>query len=74
MPEELLAAEQLVVRVPDEALAQHLVREVVHVLQDRQARHQPRRQRRAPEIVGVDRPEALLEKAQSIARASRASA
>src|SRR5690606_27046902 len=37
--------------------------EVVRVLQDREPGHQPRRQRRAPRNVGVDRPEARLQKA-----------
>ena len=33
----------------------------MHVLEDRQARHQPRRQRRTPGIVRIDRSELLLE-------------
>ena len=63
MAEELLAAEQLVIRVLDPALAQHLVREVVHVLEDRQPRHQPRRQRRAAGRIRIDGSELLLEEA-----------
>lgn len=47
----------------DPALAQHLVREVVHVPEDRQARRQPRRQGRPARIVRVARPEPLLEEA-----------
>src|SRR5215212_3873335 len=35
----------------------------MHVLEDRQARHQPRRQRRASEGVRIDHPEPLLEEA-----------
>ena len=35
----------------------------MHVLEDGQARHQPRRQRWAPGIIRVDRPEPLFEKA-----------
>ena len=35
----------------------------MHVLQDREARHQPRRQGRTPRNVGVNRAEALLRKA-----------
>ena len=54
--EELLAAEELVIGVLDPALAQHLVGEIISVLEDRQPRHQPRRQWRAARIIGVDRP------------------
>ena len=61
--EELLAAEQLVVGVLDPARAQILVGEIVHVLEDRKPRHQPRRQRRMSGLVGIDRAEPLLEKA-----------
>src|SRR3954451_19561977 len=43
--------------------AQHLVREVVHVLEDRQPRHQPRRQRRAAGRIRIDGSELLLEEA-----------
>ena len=63
MLEELLAAEQLIVRVLDPARAKILVAEIVHVLEDRQPRHQPRRQRRVSGLVGIDRAEPLLEKA-----------
>src|SRR5215210_766799 len=35
----------------------------MHVLEDRQARHQPRRQRRASEGVRIDHPKPLLEEA-----------
>src|ERR1700689_3408011 len=45
VPKELLAAEQLIIGVLDPALAQNLVGKVVHVLEDRKARHQTRRQR-----------------------------
>jgi hypothetical protein len=61
--EELLAAEQLKIGVLDPAFAQGLVGEIVHVLQDREAGHQPRRQGRTPGNVGVNRAEALLQKA-----------
>src|SRR5215204_5957976 len=61
--EELLTAEQLIIRVLKPALAQDLVGEVMHVLEDGQAGHQPRRQRRASRTVRVDRPTPLLEKA-----------
>ena len=55
--------EQLIVRVLDPARAQILVGEIVHVLEDRKPRHQPRRQRRMSGLVGIDRAEPLLEKA-----------
>jgi hypothetical protein len=41
--EELLATEVLVIGVLDPALAQHLIGEVISVLEDRQPRHQSRR-------------------------------
>ena len=59
---EFLAAEQLKVRVLDPALAQRLVRQVVHRLEDRQTRHEPPRQRRMPGPVRIDRAEPLLQK------------
>ena len=40
--EALLAAEVLVIRILDSARAQHLVRQIVHVLEDQQTRHQPK--------------------------------
>ena len=61
--EELLAAEVLEIRVLDPALAQRLVGEVVHVLEDGKPRHQPRRQRRVPRLVRVDRSELLFQEA-----------
>ena len=39
--EELLAAEVLAIRIFHPTLAQHLVGEVIGVLEDRQPRHQP---------------------------------
>jgi hypothetical protein len=54
--EELLTAEQLSIRVLKPALAQDLVGEVVNVLEDSQAGHQPRRQRAASGIVRGDQP------------------
>ena len=63
MLEELLAAEQLVIGVLDPARAQLLVGEIMHVLEDRQPRHQPRWQRRMADLVGIDRAEPLLEEA-----------
>src|SRR5262249_34901459 len=60
--EKLLTAEILEVRVLHPAIAQSLVGKVVSVLEDRQPRHQPRRQRRLARFVGVDRPEPLLQK------------
>ena len=58
---ELLAAEQLIIRVLDPALAQNLIGEVVHMLEDRQPRHEPRRQGRMPWLVLVGRPEPRLQ-------------
>ena len=63
VPKELLAAEQLIIGVLDPALAQNLVGKVVHVLEDRKARHQTRRQGRMPRFVRVGRPEPLFQKA-----------
>ena len=44
MAEAQLAAEELVIRVLQPERAQRLVRQIVHVLQDEQPRHQPGRQ------------------------------
>jgi hypothetical protein len=63
MLEEFLAAEQLVIGILNPARAQILVGEIVHVLEDRKPRHQPRRQRRVSSLVGIDRPEPILEEA-----------
>src|SRR5207302_3340024 len=62
MLEKLLAAEVLEVRVLHPAIAQSLVGKAVSVLEDRQPRHQPRRQRRLARFVGVHRPERILQK------------
>src|SRR2546428_13814944 len=62
MWEELRAAEVLEVRFLHPPIAQSLVGKVISVLEDRQPRHQPRRQRRLARLVGVDRPERLLQK------------
>jgi len=59
--EELLTAEVLEVRVLDPALAQHLIGQIITVLEDRQPRHQSRRQRWPTWFVGIDRPEFALE-------------
>jgi hypothetical protein len=61
--EKLLAAKELEIGVLQPTIAQCLVGEIMRVLQDRQARHEPRRQGWASHNVGVDRPEALLQKA-----------
>ena len=63
MLEELLAAEELEIRVLNPTVAQHLVREVVHVFEDGEPRHQPRRQRRAAGTVHIDRSEPLFQEA-----------
>ena len=60
--EELLAAEQLEIGVLDPALAQRPVGEVVHMLEDRQPRHQPRRQRRMTSLIRMDRAQPRFEK------------
>ena len=71
--EELLAAEELVIGVLDPALAQHLVGEVIGVLEDGQPRHQSRRQRRAAGIIRVDLAERPSRNPQSTVRASATS-
>ena len=60
--EELLAAQQLEVWIFDPPLAQRLVREIVHVFEDGEAGHQPRRQRRPAGIIVIDRAETLFQK------------
>src|ERR1700758_2123700 len=67
---ELLAAKQLKIRVLDPALAQRLVRQVMHGLEDRQARHEPRRQWRMPGMIAMTAPNRPSRKRQSMARAS----
>src|SRR5258708_20562770 len=62
MLEELLAAEVLEVRVLHPAITQSLVGKVISVLEDRQPRHQPRRQRRLARLVGVYRTKLLFQK------------
>src|SRR6266540_4019803 len=62
MLEELLAAEVLEVRVLHPAITQSLVGKVISVLEDRQPRHQPRRQRRLARLVGVHRTKLLFQK------------
>src|SRR5260370_1830094 len=62
MLEELLAAEVLEVRVLHPAIAQSLVGKVIRVLEDRQPRHQPRRQRRLARLVGVHPTKLLFQK------------
>ncbi len=58
---ELFAAEELEIGILHPAIAQRLVGEVVHGLQNRQPRHQPRRQRRLAGAVGVDRAEPVFQ-------------
>ncbi len=60
--EDLLAAEQLKIRVLDPAVAERLVGQVVHGLQDRETGHQPGRQRRVTGRIGAGRPELRLQK------------
>jgi hypothetical protein len=57
-----LAAEELVIRVLQPARAQHLVRQIGHVLEDEQPRHQPCRQWRPPLTRRAHAGKALIEK------------
>jgi hypothetical protein len=58
VPEHHFPAEVLEIRVLHPARAQHLVGEIVHVLEDEQSGHQPRRQRWLPWPDPTDRTEA----------------
>jgi len=60
--EAQLAAEVLVIGVLDPAGAQHLIREIVHVLQDEQAGDKPRRQARLPRTGLAHRTKAVIQK------------
>src|SRR5258708_4750904 len=51
--EKLLAAKVLVIRILDPLLAHHLVAEIIGVLENREPRHQPGRQRRPPGAIGI---------------------
>src|SRR5260221_10096125 len=62
MLEEPLPAEVLEVRVLHPAITKSLVGKVISVLEDRQPRHQPRRQRRLARLVGVYRTKLLFQK------------
>src|SRR3982074_3892295 len=62
--EKLLAAKQLKIWVLQPTIAQDLIGEILHVLQDGEPGHQPRGERRLPRPVGINRAEALLEKAR----------
>ena len=62
MAEAQLAAEELVIGVLQPARAQHLVRQVVHVLQDQQPGHQPGRQARLARTRRADAGKAPIEK------------
>src|SRR5271154_103651 len=53
----------LVIGILDRARAQILVGEIMHMLENREPRHQPRWQRRMSALVGIDRAEPLLEEA-----------
>ena len=59
---ELLAAEELIIRIIQPALAQDFIGEIVRVLQDRQARHEPCGKRRLTRPVRINGAEALLQK------------
>ena len=60
--EAQLAAEVLVIGVLDPASAQHLIREIVHVLEDEQAGDKPRRQSRLPRTGLANRTKAVIQK------------
>jgi hypothetical protein len=63
VPEELLAAEILIIRVLDPPCAHHFVAEIEGVLENGEAGHQPGRQRWPAGAVGVRRAELLLQEA-----------
>src|SRR5580704_12055599 len=62
MLEELLPTKELEIGILDPAVTQRLIAQVVHVLEKRQACHQPRRQRRAAGAIRIDRSELRLQK------------
>jgi hypothetical protein len=62
MAEAQFAAEELVIRVLQPARAQHFVRQVVHVLENEQPRHQPCRQPGLPRTWRAHAGKALIEK------------
>src|SRR6266540_3706768 len=62
MPEHRFAAEILEIRVLYPPVAQRLVREIVHVLEDQKPGYQPRRQRRLSRPYAAYRTEALCQK------------
>jgi hypothetical protein len=66
-------AEELVIRVLQPARAQNLVRQIVHVLQDEQPRHQPGRQAGLPGPAAHMLAKRPSRNPQSISRASRTS-
>jgi hypothetical protein len=59
--EEFLAAEVLVIRVLQPAVAQAFIRKIVHMLKNSQTRHQSGRQWRPARQVGVNRSHPLVE-------------
>src|ERR1700722_7649611 len=62
MLEELLPTKELEIGILDPAVTQRLIAQVIHVLEKRQACHQPRRQRRAAGAIRIDRSELHLQK------------
>src|SRR6476660_1173987 len=62
MPEHHFAAETLEIRILHPPVAQRLVREIVHVLENQQSGHQPRWQLRLPRPYATYRAEALRQK------------
>ena len=62
MLEEFLAAEILIIRVLEPSIAHDLVAEIEGVLENGEARHQPGRQRRPTDALGVHGAEFALQK------------
>ncbi len=61
MPEKLLAAEVLIIRVFEPQLAHDIVAEIEGVFENRKPGHQPRRQRRPARAILIDCPKLLFE-------------
>src|ERR1700747_1111222 len=62
MLEELLPTEELEIGILDPTVTQHLIAQVVHVLEKRKACTQLRRQRRGAGAIRIDRSELRLQK------------
>ena len=62
MLEELFPTKELQIGVLDPAVTERLIAQVVHVLEKRQTRHQPRWQGRRAGAIRIDRAELRLQK------------